>query len=139
MTMKRGNNGFAMLEVLAAVTLFAIVATGLAATTIGTVGANNVSRQAAAATALMHDKMEQLRALDPTTSPADLAAGSHSDPLNPLTPMGQGQGTYTRTWTVTANTPKTGLAQIVVTVSWKSPAARSITAATYVCQTATCS
>lgn len=139
MTMKRGNNGFAMLEVLAAVTLFAIVATGLAATTIGTVGANNVSRQAAAATALMHDKMEQLRALDPATNPADLAAGSHSDPLNPLTPTGQGQGTYTRTWTVTANTPKTGLAQIAVTVSWKSPAARSITAATYVCQTATCS
>jgi prepilin-type N-terminal cleavage/methylation domain-containing protein len=133
------DDGFAMLEVMAAVTLFAVVATGLAATTIGTMKANNLSKQTTAATALIHDKMEQLRALDPSTGPADLQAGSHSDPLNPLTPTGQAAGGYTRTWTVTANTPKIGLAEIAVTVSWKSPAARSLTAATYICQTATCS
>jgi prepilin-type N-terminal cleavage/methylation domain-containing protein len=139
MTMMRRDNGFAMLEVLAAITLFAVVATGLAATTVGTVKANNASRQTAAATALMHDKLEQLRALDPATNPPDLAAGSHNDPLNPLTPTGQAQGAYTRTWTVNRNTPKIGVAQIVVTVAWNGPAQHSITAVTYVCQTATCS
>ena len=133
------SDGFALLEVLAAMTLFAVVATGLATTTIGTVKANRFSRQMAAATALMHDKLEQLRAFDPTTNPADLKVGSHDDPLNPLTPTGQGRGTYTRAWTVTANKPKIGVSQIVVTVSWKSPDDHSIFAVTHVCQTATCS
>jgi prepilin-type N-terminal cleavage/methylation domain-containing protein len=139
MTMMQRDHGFALLEVLAAITLFAVVAAGLAATTIGTVKANNVSRQTAAATALMHDKLEQLRSLDPTTNPADLVAGSHNDPLNPLTATGQAQGTYTRTWTVNRNTPKIGVAEIIVTVAWNSPVARAVTAVTYVCQTATCS
>lgn len=133
------RNGFAMLEVLAAMTLFTVVAVGLATTTAGAIKATTASKQATAATALVHDKLEQLRALDPTTNPADLAPGVHSDPLNPLTATGEGQGMYTRAWSVTPNTPRIGLSEVAVTVSWPGPVARAVTAVTYVCRTATCS
>jgi prepilin-type N-terminal cleavage/methylation domain-containing protein len=139
MTTLRTDHGISLIEVLAALTVFALVAAGAATGTIATIRGNTASRDATAAAALIHDKLEQLRALDPAGNPADLSAGQHNDPLNPVSDIGQAGGIYTRSWAVTRNSPRSGLAEVRVTVSWKDSAPRTLTSATYVCLTTTCS
>lgn len=128
-----------MIEVLAAITVFGIVAAGATVGTISTIRGNMVSRDATVAAALIQDKIEQLRALDPSTNPADLTSGLHNDPLSPLNDLGQTGGKYTRTWTVARNTPSLNMAQVTVTVTWADPAARSLVSSTFLCLTPTCS
>jgi len=76
--------------------------------------------------------------MDPATNPADLTAGYHADPNNPMTPLGHRGGNMNRSWMVAANSPKVGLSEVVVTVTWSDPLPRRLTAVTYVCRTATC-
>ena len=133
------QRGLSLLEVLASVTIFSLAAAGLASSTVATIKGNGVSRDTAAAVALLQDKIEQFRAADPTANPADLTPGYHSDPLSPLNSLGQPGGVFTRSWTVAPNTPRLGLSQVTVRVAWSGPEPRSVQATTYVCRTATCS
>ncbi len=132
------QTGLSLIEVLASVTLFAIVAAAMGVQTISTIQANSSSRNITAAASLIHDKMEQLRALDPAASPAALQPGTYHD-SDPLTETGQTGGIFTRSWTITGNTPRRGIAEVVVTVDWKDPIPRTLRSTTYVCRTATCS
>jgi Tfp pilus assembly protein PilV len=134
----RRHDGISMLEVLAGLSIFAVVSAGLAATTISTIKANSASRDLTAASALIHDKIEQFRALDAAANPADLTPGEHQDPANPLTPLGSAGGSFDRSWFVTANSPKIGASQVVVTVTLRSPTPYTMTGVTYVCRTGTC-
>jgi Tfp pilus assembly protein PilV len=133
------QRGISLVEVLASVTLFAIGAAGLSAGTVANIRGNSASRAASAASALAHDRIERFRALDPSTNPAALTPGTHQDALNPMDGLGRAGGAFTRSWTVTADTPRKGLSQVVVTVSWHDPIPRSITGVTFVCRTVTCS
>jgi hypothetical protein len=105
---------------------------------IGSMKATTISRQTTVAATLIYDKIDQLRALDPVASPADLAAGSHSDPLNPMTEIAEAGGNFTRTWFVTEDSPEIGLSEVVVTVSWEDYATRTVSGTTYVCRRAGC-
>jgi hypothetical protein len=127
------------IEILAGVAIFALVASGSMVLSIGSMKATTMSRQATAAATLIYDKVDQLRALDPVTNPADLAAGSHSDPLNPLAENGQTGGRFTRTWFVTEDSPAIGLSEVVITVLWEDYGTRTIRGTTYVCRRAACS
>jgi prepilin-type N-terminal cleavage/methylation domain-containing protein len=139
MTRDRGEGGFSMLEVLASITVFAVAAAALATATVGTLKANTNSRDTSAATALVQDKVERLRALDGAANPADLRSGTHSDPLNPMTPLGEAGGHFNRSWVVTSHTPRQGLAEVVVTVTWsRARVSRSVRSVTYVCESSTC-
>ena len=133
------QKGVSLLEVLAGITLFAIVSSGLAVSTISTIKSNSTSREMTAAAALIHDKLEAIRSLNPSANPADLTTGSHSDPLNPLTPLGVKGGEFTRTWIVTANTPSTRSTMVEVKVTFKGPETRTLSGVTYLCKTSTCS
>jgi len=139
MTRLHCEGGLSLLEVLAALTVFAIVAAGAAAGTIATIRGNSASRCATVAAALIQDKIEQLRSLDPSTNPGDLTAGTHNDTRNPMTELGQAGGMFNRSWTIVTNSPRLGLAEAKVTVTWKDPQARSLSSATYLCLSATCS
>lgn len=131
--------GVSILEVLASVTVFAIVAAALTSTTVSTIKANNISRNATVAAFLIHDKVEELRSLDPVTAPAAFAAGLHHDAANPLTPLGTAGGRFTRTWQILPNTPAVGMAEVLIVVSWDTPdGPRSLRAATFVCRTENC-
>ena len=132
------QRGISLVEVLAAVTVFALVAAGAAAGMIGTIRGNTTSRGVAEASALIHDKIEQLRALDPGANPADLTAGVHNDALSPMTALGQAGGLYHRSWTVVRNSPRQGLAEVTLTVSWRDSRPRVLKSATYLCLTPTC-
>jgi prepilin-type N-terminal cleavage/methylation domain-containing protein len=138
MTRPRRMHGSTLIEVLAGVSVFAIIAAGAAAGTIATIRGNTASRDVTAAAALIHDKLEQLRALDPAANPADLTAGAHHDALNPINELAQRGGVFKRTWTVAANSPRRGLAEVKVTVTWSDPVPRTLSSATYVCLTRTC-
>lgn len=135
----RQQHGASLVEVLAAVTVFALIAAGSAAGTIASYRGATTSRGTTVAAALIHDKIEQLRALDPSTNPADLTAGVHMDPRNPLNEIGASGGLYTRLWTVLPDSPKRGLSTVIVTVLWNDGGVqRSLRNATYVCRNATC-
>jgi prepilin-type N-terminal cleavage/methylation domain-containing protein len=138
MTRLGRKDGFSMLEVLAGLSIFAVVSAGLAATTISTIRSNATSRDLTAASALIHDKIEQFRALDPAANPAALTAGNHNDAANPITPLGAAGGTFDRSWVVTANTPKIGISRVVVSVTVKGRTQYTMTGVTYVCRTSTC-
>lgn len=132
------QQGLSLIEVLASVTLFAIVAAGMGVQTIATIQATSASRATTAATALIHDKFEQLRALDPAANPAALQPGTYNDP-SPLNEVGGAGGGFSRGWTIAADVPRRGLAQVVVTVSWKDPIPRTLRSTTFICRTVTCS
>ena len=145
----RSQTGFSMLEVLSSLALFAVVASGLTTMGVSNIKLNNGSKTIAAATALMQNKIEQIRAIVPVpnTVPADLTVGTHNDPNNPITALGEPNGTFTRTWAVTPVRQylngtvvgaRPGMVQVVVTVSWSTPAAGTLTAVTYACTTSDC-
>ncbi|MBI3770912.1 MAG: hypothetical protein HY271_20775 [Deltaproteobacteria bacterium] len=74
------------------------------------------SRSATTAMTLVHDEIEQLQA-KVTTAP-EFTAGNHADANNPITSTAAAAGTYTRTWTVTKDTPMVGLKTVAVQVAW---------------------
>lgn len=133
-----GQAGLTTVEILAGVVIFSLVAAGSMLLSIGSMKATTTSRQATAAATLIYDKIDQLRSLDPATNP-DLAAGSHSDPSNPLKEDGQTGGRFTRTWFVTQDSPEIGLSEVVITVGWTDYGPRSMTGTTYVCRRSGCS
>jgi prepilin-type N-terminal cleavage/methylation domain-containing protein len=108
--------GLTLVEVLVAIVVLALTSMAMSATGITVIDVNAFSRRAAIATTLAQDHLEALKAL-PMTAP-QLAAGTHQDPLNPLTGTGGSGGSYTRTWTVTHNTPAAQLRTLAVTVQW---------------------
>ena len=145
----RSQTGITLIEVLGTLAFFTVVATGLMTITASNGKLNNDSKNIAAATELAQNQIEKIRMIvpNPNTVPADLTLGTHADPNNPITELGATNGTFTRSWTVTSvsqylngsvvgNRPY--MVQVAVTVSWTTPVARAVTAATYACTTANC-
>jgi prepilin-type N-terminal cleavage/methylation domain-containing protein len=108
--------GLTLVEVLVAIAVLALTSGAMSATGITVIDVNAFSRRMAIATTLAQDHLEALKTL-PMTAP-QLAAGTHQDPLNPLTGTGGTGGSYTRSWTVTHNTPAAQLRTLAVTVQW---------------------
>src|SRR5690242_9470465 len=145
----RRQTGISFVEVLAAIGLFSIIATGITTSTLSNLKLSTQSRSIAAATALAQNKIEQIRLTQPVTNttPADLTTGTHTDSGNPLTALDGSSGTYTRSWSVQNVSQyyngsvvgvRPGIVQVAVTVSWSAPVAGSTTTVTYACTTPLC-
>jgi prepilin-type N-terminal cleavage/methylation domain-containing protein len=134
----RDRNGFGVVEILAALSIFSIVAAGLAVNSVTAVRANRVSRELSVASALAQDKIEQLRAMDPASNPFDLMAGWHADANNPLTATAQRGGIFIRQWTVVKNIPALGLSTVVVQVTWNDSGVHSMRMIGYLCASQAC-
>jgi len=133
------NGGFTLVEVLASVTIFAAAATGLGAATLSSMKANLRSRQLTAASALAHDKIEQLRSLDGSSDPVDLQEGLHFDRSGPALPSQLGAPSpYERRWNVKSDTPRKGMSLVTVSVTWPGRDGNAVTVETYVCRTGKC-
>lgn len=105
-----GRRGFTLVEVMVAMILLFIGLLALMATTAGVIQGNDFSRQMTTALALAQEEMEILKGK--SYPDGDLSAGDHSDARHPLNSI------YTRTWTVTDDSPAADLKTIEVRVAW---------------------
>ena len=110
-----GRNGFTVIEVLVAMAVFSIGILGFAMSTVSVTQGNQKNYNIAMANALAQDKLEELKA-----RPASFTSGG------PVTDTISGQS-FSRSWTVTANSPMTGMHKIDVTVTWTDYQSHSIT------------
>jgi prepilin-type N-terminal cleavage/methylation domain-containing protein len=124
------QGGFNLIEVLASITIVAVIAVGLTASTITTIRANAQSRDAIVATTLAQDRIEQLQAMG-------AAQLSQFKTDSDVIARQAGSPEFTRQWAV-ASGPTAGLMQVNVTVSWKVPDAGSLAAVAYLCRAPVC-
>jgi general secretion pathway protein I len=109
MSTRRRARGFTLLEVLSAMTLFALVAAAVGTLATASIVHTIQNRHASTAAELAQRELEDLRSL----AYADLAGGTSTEVV-----AGQ---SYTIVTTVTADTPAAGMSRINVEVSWTGP------------------
>ena len=120
--------GFTLLEVMVALVIFTIGLLGLAGMQIMAIKGNSFGQQMTVASTIAQNQLEAMRE----------SAGSLSDGNDTVTD--QNGITYTRTWTVTADSPDTNMDTVLITVSWTGPtgsgseATRSISMRTIISQ-----
>ncbi len=117
---KKRVAGFTLIEILAAMAVFAISSLGLAIGVASVIRSNQRSYLAAIATNLAQDKLEELKA----KSPANVTpcTGGCENPK----PKTNGVE-FTRTWQVVNNSPANGVKRIDVTVEWNDHTTHSFT------------
>jgi Tfp pilus assembly protein PilV len=121
----RSEHGSSFIEVLAAVAVFAVVVIGLSPALLNTRKMAELSKNQSVATTLAEDKVEQIRTLSTVASGSD----------GPFNDDGTTGGIFSRSWTVTANSPTTGISRVEVVVSWRDrPSTSSIRLVTLVPQ-----
>jgi general secretion pathway protein I len=106
---RRRSRGFSIIEVLAAMTLFAILASAICAVVTTSMRFTTSNRHATLAAMLAQRELEDLRGM----AYADIVSRSTLDSM-------EGQS-FTIASNVTADSPAAGMKRIVVTVSWTGP------------------
>ena len=104
------EKGFTLLEVLIAISIFAIGILGVASMQITAIGGNTSARTHTEAATWAADRVERLMAL-PYNHP-DLDAANNPHPAT--------EGVYNIVWNVTDNTPITNTKTITVIVTWNT-------------------
>ena len=118
------EKGFTLVELLIVCVVVSIAFLGLANLFPASMASLNESRMHTTAADFAQSKMEDLLELD--GAHADLTAGTHTDPDNPI------RTTFNRSWTVADNTPANGLKQVEVTVTYPhGDKTRSVTLASF--------
>ncbi len=136
---RRAARGFSLLEAVAATAFLAVALMAFAANTIWLTRDEKSADSTSAAHALAQQKREQLRSTP--LGAAEVNPGpNYTDPANPLRADGTAGGTFTRTWTVSANnSPTFGLRTVTVRVSWRDTRLHVTTLAAYIrCSTIPC-
>jgi prepilin-type N-terminal cleavage/methylation domain-containing protein len=103
------ERGTSLMEVLCAMSLFAIVASGVAAMAANSMRATANNRQSTAAQMIAQEELEQLRGFDY----ADIESRSRSETME--------NQTFDVHSEVVVDNPAAGMKHITVTVSWNSP------------------
>jgi type II secretory pathway pseudopilin PulG len=110
--MVQSEKGIGLIEIVIAILIFGIGITAALRTLPESNVATTRGRNLTIATNLAQEKIEEL--MGSSYNSANLAAGDHADPLNPL------ERIFNRTWTVTDDDPAPDMKRIVVTVSYTS-------------------
>ena len=108
--MLRSQKGVGLIEIIVAMLIFGIGIASAMRTLPDSNRATTRARNVSVATNLAQEKIEELMGT-PLTS-AELAAGNHNDPRNPLARH------FTRTWTITDNVPLISMKRLAVTVTY---------------------
>ena len=106
---RRRQRGFTLVDILAGLTLFAIVASAVALLATQSVRRTVENRHSSAAVLLAQRELERLRGLD-----YPLVAGG-------VTSASMGGQAYTITTSVQTDAPAPNMKQIAVVVSWTGP------------------
>jgi prepilin-type N-terminal cleavage/methylation domain-containing protein len=105
--------GFTLIEVLIAMFLLAVAIFAIISTTPLLIKENALDKMATTATTLAKDKMESLKNQS-YVGYSGLTTGTDYAPSAPSAT----DSFYTRTWTITADSPAAKMKTIAVTVSW---------------------
>lgn len=100
--LQNSPRGFTLLEVLIAIVVLSIALLGMASLTGSIISYNQFADNVTTATTLAQDKMEELK----NTGYSSITSSSDTDSI------------YTRTWTVTNDTPATNMKTVEVKVEW---------------------
>ena len=117
---KNAANGFTLIEVLVAMSIFAIAVLGLAIGATTVMQANQTGLYTTIATNLAQDKLEELKA---KTAANINTTGS---PENNITVSGV-PAKFNRSWVVTSDSPVAGVKRIDVTVTWTDHTSNTVT------------
>ena len=100
------QSGFTLIEIMIAIFILAIGLLGAAGVATTVINGNLLSKNVTTATTLAQGKMEELKG----TSYSSISSGSDTQ-----------ESVYTRTWTVTSDSPATGMKTIeaAVAFSWR--------------------
>ena len=121
--MKINKDGFTLVEILIAITIFCFAVFGLAIGTVSVIRNNQNSHLRASAVNLAQARLEELRAM---TSAAFSALSCPTS--TPCSDNAVASGvTFTRQWSITTNSPVVGVNRIDVTVNWSDYAPQTLT------------
>jgi type IV pilus assembly protein PilV len=113
--MKR-SEGFTLLEVLVAVSIFAIGILAVASMQLTSIQGNAFGNEMTAATFLAQAQVERMKSVADVST---LATGGDANPIDENENSGVGGAIYNRSWTVAAG-PSADSRQVTVTVNWSS-------------------
>jgi prepilin-type N-terminal cleavage/methylation domain-containing protein len=117
------HDGFTLVEILIAITIFCFAVLGLAIGTVSVIRTNQTSHLRASAVNLAQARLEELRAM---TSAA--FSGLTCPSSTPCSDSAVASGvTFTRQWWITTNSPVAGVNRIDVTVNWSDYAPQTLT------------
>jgi prepilin-type N-terminal cleavage/methylation domain-containing protein len=122
MNINKGD-GFTLVEILIAITIFCFAVLGLAIGTVSVIRTNQTSHLRANAVNLAQARLEELRAMT-STAFSGLSCPSSTPCSDNATASGV---TFTRQWWITANSPVVGVNRIDVTVNWSDYASQTLT------------
>ena len=114
----RNEKGASVVEIMVAMLIFGIGLVAAIRVLPESSAKTTRSRNKTIAVNIAQEKVEDLMASG--YQAADLAAGDHDDPDNPI------RNHYLRTWTVTDDTPVVGMKMISVSVTFPTASADSV-------------
>lgn len=117
------DDGFTLVEILIAITIFSFAVLGLAIGTVSVIRTNQTSHLRTSAVNLAQARLEELRAMT-STAFSGLSCSS-STPCSD-SPVASGV-TFTRQWWITTNSPVAGVNKIDVSVNWTDYTSQSMT------------
>jgi prepilin-type N-terminal cleavage/methylation domain-containing protein len=115
----RNQKGASLVEIMVALVIFGIGVVAAIRMLPQSSASTTHSRNRTIAVNMAQEKIEEL--MSDGYKDADLNAGNHDDPGNPL------NNHYNRSWSVTDDTPVTGMKAISVTVTFPASSADSAT------------
>jgi type IV pilus assembly protein PilV len=117
------DDGFTLVEILVALTIFSLAVLGLAIGTVSVIRTNQTSHLRASAVNLAQARLEELRAMSSAAF-----SGLSCPSSTPCSDNAVASGvTFTRQWWITTNSPVAGVNRIDVTVNWTDYAAQTLT------------
>jgi prepilin-type N-terminal cleavage/methylation domain-containing protein len=117
------EDGFSLIEILVAISIFAFAVLGLAAGTVTVTRTNQNSHLNASAINLAQAKLEDLRAMTATAF-AGLACSSST----PCSDSALASNvTFNRQWWITTNSPVPGVNRIDVSIAWTDYTSHTLT------------
>ena len=107
---RRDSGGFTAVELMVGITMLGILVLGFL--TVFPMGMRTIEKgeKMTVASNLAQNELERIK--DLSFDDADLVAGNHTDPDNPI------RGVYARAWTVTDDTPLVGMKKVDMSVAY---------------------
>jgi prepilin-type N-terminal cleavage/methylation domain-containing protein len=121
------NQGFTLVEILVAITIFSFAVLGLGIGTVSLTRTNADSHLRASAINVAQARLEELKSMNSTTLAALVTACTSASSTGCNDSFSASGINYDRKWWFAANSPVVGVNRIDVKVDWNSHGSRSVT------------